>query len=247
MSYILDALKKSEQERGHGRVPDVQTVHSSSLNYGNEKKIYWHYILIIAVIMNLLAILYFIIGSDKSSEKLAVATHTEAIEADHLKSNTTDNTSTDIHKYQKKQIITPSLKIDSNTKPHVINNQDIEKETIDNHPATIKSGIITENNDSNNINNEVALKGNSSSEDISNIMDYYDLPEAIKLQLPAIIISAHVYSSNPLQRSIVINNKFMEQGEYVIDDLILHEITSNGAIFDYQGTRFHYGVVSTWQ
>ena len=25
MSYILDALKKSEQERGHGTAPNVQT------------------------------------------------------------------------------------------------------------------------------------------------------------------------------------------------------------------------------
>ena len=73
------------------------------------------------------------------------------------------------------------------------------------------------------------------------------LPESIKLQLPAIIISAHIYSTNPQQRSIVINNNFMEQGEYVLDDLILYEITSNGAIFDYQGMLFNYGVVSGWQ
>ena len=37
MSYILDALKKSEQERGHGSIPGVQTVHSSSINYHHEK------------------------------------------------------------------------------------------------------------------------------------------------------------------------------------------------------------------
>ncbi len=37
------------------------------------------------------------------------------------------------------------------------------------------------------------------------------------------------------------------EGEYVIDDLILHEITAEGAIFDYGDTRFHYNVVSGWQ
>jgi general secretion pathway protein B len=81
----------------------------------------------------------------------------------------------------------------------------------------------------------------------SDIIDYHELPESIKQQLPAIIISAHVYSSNPLQRSIVINNNFMEEGEYVIDGLILHEITTDGAVFNYQGTLFNYGVVSGWQ
>ena len=79
------------------------------------------------------------------------------------------------------------------------------------------------------------------------IIDFYDLPESIKQQIPTIIISAHVYSSNPLQRSIVINNNFMEEGEYVLDDLVLHEITPDGAVFDYRGTLFNYGVVSGWQ
>ena len=68
MSYILDALKKSEQERGHGNVPDVQTVHSSSLNYRNDKKAYWPYILIVAVILNLLAISYFIVNKEKPAQ-----------------------------------------------------------------------------------------------------------------------------------------------------------------------------------
>ena len=53
MSYILDALKKSEQERGHGGIPGVQTVHSSALSYSS-KKTYWPYILIAAVTLNLL-------------------------------------------------------------------------------------------------------------------------------------------------------------------------------------------------
>lgn len=79
------------------------------------------------------------------------------------------------------------------------------------------------------------------------VIDYHELAESTKQQLPAIIISAHVYSSNPLQRSIVINNNFMEEGEYVLDDLILHEITAEGAIFDYNNQLFHYGVISGWQ
>lgn len=78
-------------------------------------------------------------------------------------------------------------------------------------------------------------------------MDFHELPESIRQELPSITISAHVYSTNPAQRSIVINNNFMEEGEYVLDGLILYEITTDGAIFAYQGTLFNYGVVSGWQ
>ena len=70
MSYILDALKKSEQQRGNGKIPDVQTVHSSSLNYRDEKKAYWPYILIIAIVLNLIAIIYFIINKDSASKTI---------------------------------------------------------------------------------------------------------------------------------------------------------------------------------
>jgi len=45
----------------------------------------------------------------------------------------------------------------------------------------------------------------------------------------------------------VINNDFMEEGEYLIDDLILHEITREGAVLNYRGILFHYGAVSSWQ
>jgi len=79
------------------------------------------------------------------------------------------------------------------------------------------------------------------------VVEFYDLPESIKLQLPAIIISAHVYSTNPVQRSIVVNNNFLEEGEYILDDLILYEITRDGAIFSYHETLFHHGVVNSWQ
>jgi hypothetical protein len=58
--------------------------------------------------------------------------------------------------------------------------------------------------------------------------------------------SAHVYSSNPMQRSIVINGRFMEEGDNLGSDLVLNEITPEGAVFDFQGYRFHQGVVSSW-
>lgn len=236
MSYILDALKKSEQERGHGHIPDVQTVHSSSLNYRNDKKAYWPYILIVAVILNLLAISYFIFNKEKPVETpvttevntaIKQATTENGITAD--KTDTPAVTSSAVNNIVNLEITEPlpgtaTVMTNSPAKP-------ASKET----QAERKS--VAENTRSNR------SEKNSSTD----IIDFHELPESIKQQLPAIIISAHVYSSNPLQRSIVINNNFMEEGEYVLDGLILHEITTNGAVFNYQGTLFNYGVVSGWQ
>ncbi len=241
MSYILDALKKSEQQRAHGAIPNVQTVHTSSLNYRDEKKAYWPYILIIAVILNLTAIVYFIIDKDNISENDILSVQDTAIDNNAEIPITATDTET----------VAPAVVPEKQTINTTSTNTEIEPEKalVQATAEPIKKKTNAVNNNENTaprpIPNTTVNKRPLQAQ--KNIIDFYDLPDSIQQQLPTILVSAHVYSSNPLQRSIVINNNFMEEGEYVIDDLILHEITAEGAIFDYGDTRFHYNVVSGWQ
>lgn len=214
MSYILDALKKSEQERGNGNIPGVQTVHSSSLNYNN-KKTYWPYILIAAVLLNLIAIIYFVFDKENKTAVEPVVT--------------ADQTTT--------EIISAPVKVIEQT-------QEENKQTVH---TTATEKPITLNNVETSSEKQIAPAASREMTSNNTIVEYYDLAEHIKQQLPKIIISAHVYSSNPVQRSIVINNNFMEEGEYVLDDLVLYEITRDGAVFSYHETLFHRGIVNTWQ
>jgi hypothetical protein len=45
---------------------------------------------------------------------------------------------------------------------------------------------------------------------------------------------------------MVINGRFMEEGDRLASNLFLSEITPDGAIFDYNGQLFHKNVVSAW-
>ena len=243
MSYILDALKKSEQERGHGNVPDVQTVHSSSLNYRTDKKALWPYILIFAVMLNLLAIGYFIINKESPAEMpQPVPESINRIQA------TTDNTANTVAQDQPAapvSIVDEGIQLQgSKTSPvttATTAGQSARESAQQTEPATkettVASKAVTKRPEPQAV----------SANDSEDIIDFHELPESIKQQIPTITISAHVYSSNPLQRSIVINNNFVEEGEYILDDLVLHEITRDGAVFNYRGTLFNYGVVSGWQ
>ncbi len=228
MSYILDALKKSEQERGHGNIPDVQTVHSSSLNYHSEKKSYWPYFLIAAVLLNLLAIIYFIVDKqpaeqiETSTPQASAAAQTETVAEVIVETAEVEQ--------QPVTVSSSENKIIAIEKPETETTTESEKT-----PATEKIEPITTKTETPATNQQ------------AKIWEFYELPESIKQDLPSFVISAHVYSTNPLQRSIVINNNFLEEGEYVLDGLIIHEITPDGAIFNYQGTLFNYGVVSGWQ
>ena len=247
MSYILDALKKSEQERGQGNVPSVQTVHSSSLNYRSDKKARWPYILIIAVILNLLAILYFIVDRDQPATTIAEKNTQQASIITEVKPAVASKLTEKSDEPSQANFLAVSTQNNA-AQPDSTESRETDRTPADNTPPKQK---VTADTLSGSGRQQGKVSHTMTTADAAGekaeLIEFYDLPEVIKKQLPAIIISAHVYSTNPLQRSIVINDKFMEQGEYVIDDLVLIEITADGAIFDYQGTRFHYGVVSSWQ
>ena len=248
MSYILDALKKSEQQRGQGAIPDVQTVHSSSLNYRDEKKTYWPYVLIAAVILNLIAIVYFIIDKDQISENNTLLVQDTAL-------NNAEKTIAVNNIQAVAPAVTPDKQVINTANTNTIIEPEKPKTVVPATTAAVKKktnstynrDAITPGTNSYAAVNKRPAQPRTKAKTQKEIIDFYDLPDSIQQQLPAIVVSAHIYSSNPVQRSIVINNNFMEEGEYVIDNLILYEITANGAIFDFEDTRFHYNVVSGWQ
>jgi len=221
MSYILDALKKSEQERGHGSAPNVQTLHSSSLNYHANKTQLWPYFLLAAIVINLAALFYFIIAD----------TEVEA---------TT----------QEQQRITESSPAVSNTqqtassKPAATAIEDVySAEAVVYKPISIpgsNQGIARQ------APRAKVIEAPRHQQASLSVLEKDELPLDIQQHIPVMEFSAHVYSSNPLHRSIVINGLFMEEGDWLASDLFLSEITPDGAIFDFQGQLFHQGVVSAW-
>ena len=225
MSYILDALKKSEQERGHGAAPGIQTTHSSSLNYYSGKTPWWPYALVFVITINLAALLYFVMIKDNS---LGKNTTTAAVHpaAEQVKPEPAVALSpaTEIKTGRQQNQAIPTVQaaaiapMPAQSKP-VTQQADIPAPaTSDSQPAALSDATI----------------------------DREELPYDIQQHIPIMEFSAHVYSSNPMQRSIVINGRFMEEGDNLGSDLVLNEITPQGAVFDFQGYRFHQGVVSSW-
>lgn len=69
-----------------------------------------------------------------------------------------------------------------------------------------------------------------------------DLPLAIQQELPNMAISVHAYSGNPKERLVGINNRMLREGDFVQPGLGLEQITPDGMIFSYKGYRFVRGV-----
>lgn len=223
MSYILDALKKSELERGNGAIPSVQTIHSSALNYHQQRRLLWPWILIAVLLANVLILLYFL-RTGPDSEAASASEHAREI---------SPGSSVSQNRVSADNSPAPAPKTPAPGAPASIPPATAVSAPAAQPPAQMKPTPA-----------KVTPAAPSSSREP--LLDIDELPAEIRRQVPNMVFSAHVYSSNPVQRSLVINNRFMEEGDAFSHDLILSEITRSGAVFAFRGYRFHSSVLSGW-
>lgn len=69
-----------------------------------------------------------------------------------------------------------------------------------------------------------------------------ELPLSIQQEIPAMTIPLHAYSSNPVDRLVSINGRLLREGESLAPGLRLEQITPDGLLLSYKGYRFRRGV-----
>lgn len=77
----------------------------------------------------------------------------------------------------------------------------------------------------------------------SSLAKWRDLAPQIRDSIPNLSFSMLIYSKVPDQRWININGSKKHEGDEISAGLKLEEITPDGAVFNYSGTRFFKGVV----
>lgn len=218
MSYILEALKKSEQERGHGGSPGIQTIHSSSLNYRANRKPLWPWLLVVILVANLVVLVYFML--DRSDSVPVVRPAAVSIPSTKPVSIPASTQYAPAPDQQPVVAVTPQPKTAVMAPPVAVAPRQVETPVRTMTPAPVPAVVA--------------------------VIELDELPPDVGSHVPDMKFSAHVYSDNPRQRSIVINGMFLEEGELLSSDLALSEITPDGAIFEFRGYRFRRGVLSGW-
>jgi general secretion pathway protein B len=74
------------------------------------------------------------------------------------------------------------------------------------------------------------------------VMRFDELPVQIQREIPAMTVQLHAYSSLPSERIVYINSTKLQEGDYLIPGLMLEQITPDGMIFSYKGYRFQHGI-----
>ena len=234
MSYILDALRKSDQQRQRGATPTLLTAQVMAAEPRRPEN--WIYGLIAAVLVGAGIVIGWLHpwqSEPPAPEGANVAR--EVIAAKSRESNprptapapvtaAPEPVSKDRNRNQARDRPAPSIS-NAETRGMPPNAVTTAPEVA---PTAVPEKPVT------------AGLADSASE--QRAMTMGELPLAIRQELPSMQISLHLYSTRPWNSFVSINNQMLQEGAYPAPGLRLEQITPDGMIFSYKGYRFRRGV-----
>jgi general secretion pathway protein B len=225
MSFILDALKKLEQKRQRGSVPDLMTVHIP-VPQEMKKRPLWLYLILGALILNATLLLVWLRPWIPSSTVIIPAVKPAAeVKQNTLAPKAAGQRSTPEQPYPKTPAVTAKKPAEKTLDIH------LPKTTTD------KSLNIQHSRESLSINQPKAADVNKNITGNS-IPEVDQLPQGIQSEIPQLKILGHVYSNSPGTRLININGDIYKEGDTAGKNLKVVEITETGVILNYNGTLF---------
>lgn len=224
MSFILEALKKSEHSHHNGKVPTLDTRHHDTETVPHKRQL-WQKALTSLLILNALLLIWlFYSWQHADKHDIAQSTTLPTIEEKALGNAAVTSSTTQLAHLE-------------NSKP---NNRDhhssAQATTIATHkisPAKQPLITISTNQSCQQTNSPITHQLPPSR---APILTLEQLPPEIQQQFSGLHMSVHAYSGNG-NSLIRLNNKIMRTGSTLNGGFHLEQITADGAILEYMGYR----------
>lgn len=240
MSFILDALKKLEQKRQHGSVPDLLTVHDSMPQESKNRPL-WPYLLLVALLLNAGILAVWL--RPWQSEKPNVATqstdrqpHESTVIQSHLPASAPSTGLAKTISPEAKATEEESSKTVATSTANGVNNvpqdQPVQTEADVQRKVPSEPAPITPPTAESQTSADIGVESEQ------RVLNIDELPLSVQQDLPDLTITGHIYSNNPTYRIVNINGQITQEGQAVTAGLKLEEITPSGVIFSYKGYRF---------
>ena len=251
MSFILDALKKLEEKRQRGSVPDLMTIHVP-VPQEMKKRLIWPYLILGALILNAALLLIWLrpwkpsppspavnkytapqsTAADKKSLPQSAATVKipalkPVAEVQHKEQAPAKSSKQKLVPEHSPKIPAVNAETPEKTTPDIQLPKTVSGKSLNAQPA--KEGISTHGPKPADANRTITGNG---------IPEISQLPQTIQGELPQLKIFGHVYSNSPDTRLININGDIYKEGDTVVKNLKVVEITETGVVLNYNGTRF---------
>jgi len=265
MSYILDALKKSAKDRQRGNLPDMLTAQDIVVEKPR-KRLPWSYLLFAALLLNAGLLVWWLAFShtEKTKDDQAAKNSSSVVVNDAFRevpdsAKPSGDSSPPVMSEQrpvesapaplhKKTFADTSVK-DTLRVKGTKEATGTQREAVPYQPAAVNNAHVPpESSPAKSKQTEGNRIPTEPSGDLPEIPDenkiyrLAELPSSLRQKLPALSISALLYSSDPASRMVSINDQMMHEGEYLNGGVKVEEITRDGVVFRHQKIRFLVGL-----
>lgn len=260
MSYILDALNKSEQERREqDNVPNLQAIHDGKgSEHTPSKSFRWMPIVVSAILVGLLFVIVMLSMSRNDdvaplhgqplrqsmpaqtasvrAQPIANQSSSSSFEQSSLPNVQSANAAVNSLYVQEGEArahnLSPSLS--SSTTQALARNTQASTDPIVN---SVDARLA-----------EAALADYRASEQvISRVPTVEQLPRYLQSTVPALDYSAHIYSSDERSGFAIINGRSRYKGDILSKNLFVESVEEDGVVLNIQGVSFKVPAMKSWQ
>jgi len=223
MSYILDALKKSEQERQENQAPTVHSVYPGSRFSKEKSSTPWLIsVLLVSIISGLMVSgFWWYSRSDQIVATTEIANNGETKNNISIKNENNSKAVVDL------KPVNPVAPLSENSIPE----SGLQESPI------AKNSLVTISSD---------VSGDQVEEDLLPLMQVVELPDDVRSSMPPMAYSFHVYSTDKTKCTIIINNRRYREGELIGSGWVLDTITETGIVVRKNRYRVAIQVVDNW-
>lgn len=226
MSYILEALKKADQEHDIGAVPDLATFHK--VERPQTRSYRWPWIIVVLLSVN--AVLVVMLLKDRDAEVPVTA----EVPLERQTALTNDQPVQPIQQTSEALISeapTPEKSVLAENKP-ILSTGEVVVLPESAYLQDSKPLILPEEE------LDLQMDAMTTAKDNSQLQRWYELPQEFRNRLDLPRLDVHVYSEEPQGRFILVNLEKYREGERLASGLVLEEILPDGMVMSYQGKRF---------
>lgn len=242
MSYILDALRKSEQERQRGKLPDLNSFEEPKSDMHARNIWPWITTAVIAVNIAVIAAMWALWR--EPAAMVVPAQSTVPVQQAQLAPAPVKSPSQAVYT---QPISSPPVPAQSAptpvSPPHEVIRPTVvegDRPPVEATPSQGAPAMVAP------IPDAQPADYAAPAPNVAYLPQLEELSPAERAGIPDMTFSSHMYSSMPRFRSIIINGKRLKEGEYFTPTLQVREITEKGVIMSNGSTLFSVDVLGRW-
>jgi general secretion pathway protein B len=269
MSYILEALKKSDRERRQGEIPGLQSDHGKRPDSGKrgQSRVVWKWVAAGILFLGILSALVFYQGMRKNDAALqekinALEKTVGQLQEQPAQPDTAPPPSMDTAAAQiaaagtanhVDELQTPAVSgYASSAATEETTEEDAEWAAGGGQPQVVEEETTADNRGETpdilpppeSASSPAKTVGQkATAEQAEDVPLMQDLPAGIRKRLPPLTLAGHVYAEDAAKRMIIINNRICREGDMVEDQLYLDRIVWEGVVLRYQEVRFRMNLL----